>query len=49
MDQLLALPMQILLFERFFDKNNDSRDTLDTIIQQHEIKTLNMIPYPKKH
>ena len=39
MYQLLALVMQILHFESFLDKNKDSRDTLDTMIQQNEINT----------
>ena len=38
--QLLALAMQILHFESFLEKNKDSRDILDTMIQQNEINTV---------
>ena len=37
MHQLLALAMQILHVESFLDKNKDSRDALDAMIQQNEI------------
>ena len=40
MHPLLALAMQILHFEIFLDKNKDSRDTLDIMIQQNEINTV---------
>ena len=39
MHQLLVLVIHILHFESFLDKKKDSRDTLDTMIQQNEINT----------
>ena len=40
--------MRILHVESFLDHNEDSRDILDTMIQQNKINTTEDDPKPKK-